>query len=159
MRPTALPDDAGLITAPSVKQLTAPAWRRLAELAEGGATVFVSYFAGPHSIQRGPWYADLDGLFGVRHRLVYGIADPVEGDQLELEFVGGIDASTRLEFAVGGSRDARSFLPVDAIDATVVAVDRAGRPALLSRALGRGRVVFATFPLEFSAVAAPARQS
>lgn len=154
-----LPDDAALIIVPSVKQLTALTWRRLAQLAEDGATVYVSYFAGTHGVQRGPWYADLNGMFGVRHHLRYGLADPIVSETVTITFVadfGGIPSSSRLTFAVGGSTDARSFLPVTAAEATVLAVDDTGRPALLVRDIGAGRIVLATYPFEYLASAVPA---
>lgn len=154
-----LPDDAALLLAPSTKQLTAPTWRRLRELAEAGATVYVSYFSGDHSVQRGPWYADLNGLFGVQHELAYGLTEPITSDTVTITFLrdfGTVPESSALTFRVGGGTDARSFLPVRAVDATVVAVDDAGRPALLERRLGAGRVVFATYPFEYFAARSPA---
>lgn len=147
-------DDARLVIAPSIKALTAPTWRRLRELAEAGATVYVSYFAGDHDGQRGPWYADLNELFGVRHQLVYGLADHIEDDVVTLHFerpFGLIPAGTELRFAVAGGPDARSYLPVSAVGAEVIAVDGHGRPALLMHELGAGRTVFATYPFEYLA--------
>ena len=154
-----LPDDALLLLAPSIKQLTSPTWRRLGELARAGATVYVSYFAGVRDIQRGPWYGDLSVLFGVRHELRYGLANPIEDDEVTFTFVedfGGLPATTTLTFGVGGSIDARSFLPVSPAGATVLAVDQHGRPALLLNKVGDGQVVFSTYPIEFMAASLPA---
>ena len=50
-----LRDSARLYLAPCAKLLTAPGIDRLRELAEGGATVYASYFAGSTANQRGPW--------------------------------------------------------------------------------------------------------
>lgn len=143
-----------LLIVPSAKQLTAPTWHRLHELAAGGATVYLSYCAGTHSVQRGPWYADVNGLFGVRHQLVYGINNPIEDDVVEVTFVrdfGAIPASTKLRFRAAGTADSRAFLPVEATDAEVVAVDARGRPVLTVHPVGNGRAVLCTYPFEHMA--------
>ncbi len=147
-------DGVPLLIAPSVKQLTAPTWARLGDLAAAGSTVYVSYSAGNHDVQRGPWYADLNGLFGVRHRLIYGLADPIPAQGFSFTFqqdFGGIAAGTVWAFEIDGPAAARVFLPVDAVDATVIAVDDRGNPALLVRETGAGRLVFCTYPLEYLA--------
>ena len=108
-------------------------------------------------MQRGPWYADLNGLFGVRHRLVYGLADPIPPQGFSFTFqqdFGGITAGSVWEFGVDGPAAARMFLPVEAVDATVIAVDDRGNAALLVRETGAGRLVFCTYPLEYLAAQA-----
>jgi hypothetical protein len=65
---------------PSVKQLLAPTWLELERLAAGGATVYVSYSAGTTSWHRGPSYARLNAMFGVKHKLRTGLVDPIEDD-------------------------------------------------------------------------------
>jgi len=120
--------------------------------------VYLSYFAGSTTNQRGPWITWLDELFGVRHRLRYGLADAIDDDLVELELVeglGGLSAGTRLTFAVAGEPSARSYLPVETAGAEVVAVDRHGRPALLRHAVGAGRTVLCTYPLEHMAARTP----
>jgi len=52
---------------------------------------------------------------------------------------------------VGGSDSARAYLPVEAVDAKVVAVDGAGRPALLRHSVGAGSTVLCTYPIEHMA--------
>ena len=79
-----LPKDGALYLVPSVKQLTAPTWRELRALAEGGATVYVSYFVGVHENQRGPWWPDLDETFGVKKQLRYGLVNRIEDDDRHL---------------------------------------------------------------------------
>jgi endo-1,4-beta-mannosidase len=151
-------DGCRLYLLPSLKQLTAPGWRRLEELAAGGATVYVSYCAGSTDNQRGPWYAGVDRIFGVRHGLRYGLVDAVAGDEVRLEFVadlGDIAAGTTLAFAAGGNPNLRSRLPVAAVDAQVLAVDAAGEPALLRRTVGDGSIILCTYPLEGMAAATP----
>jgi endo-1,4-beta-mannosidase len=153
-----IPDTARLYLAPSAKLLTAPGLDRLRELARGGATVYLSYFAGSTPSQRGPWVTWLDEIFGVRHRLRYGLVDPILDDEVVFEFVedvGGIEAGTRLSFRVAGEPSARAYLPVDPIGAQVIAVDRFGRPALLRHPLGSGCAVLCTYPIEHMAARTP----
>src|SRR4030095_4613778 len=106
---------------------------------------YLSYFAGSTPTQRGPWLAWLDEIFGVRHRLRYGLVDPIEKADVTLKFVddlGGIAEGTSLPFRVAGEPSARAYLPLDPHGAEVVAVDGHGRPALLRHRLrgGTGRV-------------------
>jgi endo-1,4-beta-mannosidase len=149
-----LPGTARLYLVPSAKLLTAPGLDRLRELAEQGATVYASYFAGSTANQRGPWLAWLDEIFGVRHLLRYGLVDPIEDAEVTLEFVeplGDIAPGTRLAFPVAGEASARAYLPVKPTGATVVAIDQQGRPALLRHSLGEGTTVLSTYPLEHMA--------
>jgi hypothetical protein len=145
-----------LYLVPSTKQLTAPGWRAPERFAGDGAVVYVSYCAGGHGIQRGPWYADLNGMFGVEHQLTYGLVDPIEDEEVVVTFVrdfGSIPQGSRLEFRAGGNQHARAFLPVRPVTAEVVAIDRHDRPVLLERAVGGGRLVLCTYPLEQLAAA------
>jgi endo-1,4-beta-mannosidase len=140
-----------LYLVPSTKQLTGPSWLRLGELAEAGATVYVSYCAGESDSQRGPWWTATEELFGVRHQLVYGLVDPIEDDVAQLRFevdFGSIKAGETLSFRVGGGPNARAFLPVEVTDAQVVARDGHGRPAIVLRRRGAGAMVLSTYPLE-----------
>ena len=145
-----------LYLVPSVKQLLAPTWFRLQELAEGGATVWVSYAAGGSDFQRGPWWANTEGLLGVRNGLTYGLVDPIEDDEVRLRFLGplgDLEAGEELTFAAGGTANGRAFLPVEVLDAEVVAVDGHGRPAILRKRHGSGQAVLSTYPLEYLASA------
>lgn len=148
--------DAKLYLLPSVKQLTSPSWYRLEELAAAGATVYVSYGAGEHGNQRGPWYANLNALFGVEHQLTYGLNDPILDEQVSITFTedfGSIAAGTRLPFTPGGTEHSRCYLPVEPTQATVLAVDGHDRPALLRRQVGSGSIILSTYPLEHMAAA------
>lgn len=143
---------------PSAKLLTGPGWRRLQELARGGATVYTSYFAGSTESQRGPWMSWLPEIFGVRHLLRYGLVDPILEDEVELELVeplGDLVPGDVLRFATGGSESARSYLPVDPVDAKVLAVDLHGRPAILRQVIGAGATVLCTYPIEYLAASRP----
>ncbi len=153
-----IPSTARLYIAPCAKLLTGPGIDRLRQLAADGATVYLSYFAGSTSDQRGPWIAWLDEIFGVRHRLRYGVIDPIVDDRVVFDFVtdfGDIAAQTRLSFHVAGEASARAYLPVDVIDAEVVALDGHGRPALLRHRLGSGSAVLCTYPIEHLAAQTP----
>jgi endo-1,4-beta-mannosidase len=153
-----IPGPARLYLAPCTKLVTAPGLERLRQLASGGATVYLSFFAGSTTTQRGPWITWLEELFGVRHRLRYGLADAIEDEVVELELVeelGGLAAGTTLTFAVAGEPSARCHLPVETAGAEIVAVDRQGRPALLRNAVGAGATVLSTYPLEHMAARRP----
>jgi endo-1,4-beta-mannosidase len=153
-----LEPDRRLYLVPSTKQLTAPGWRALEGFAHGGAVVYVSYCAGANAAQRGPWYADLNGMFGVEHQLTYGLVDPIEDEEVVVTFVrdfGSIPEGSRLEFRAAGNEHSRAFLPVRPTDAEVVAVDQRNRPVLLERQAGGGRLVLCTYPLEHMAAVTP----
>ena len=93
-----LPDAARLCLVPSAKLLTGPGLRRLQALATAGATVYASYFAGSTPYQRGPWLTWLEEIFGIRHRLRYGLVDPIEDEEVVFELVegiGGLEAGSR----------------------------------------------------------------
>jgi endo-1,4-beta-mannosidase len=151
-------DGAKLLLLPSTKLLTAPTADRLVELAERGATVYLSYFAGSTSVQRGSWIPSLGEIFGVRRQLWYGLVDPIEDDEVTFTFTtdfGDIAVGDQVSFRVAGNDSARSFLPVEPAGATVLAVDGHGRPALLRRRIGAGSVVLCTYPVEHMAARTP----
>ncbi len=153
-----LPGDALLYLVPSTKQLLAPTWYELERRARAGSTVWVSYSPGAHDEQRGPWYAHLDELFGVRHRLEYGLVNPVEDDEITFTFTrpfGTLPEGARLSFRAAGTENSRVFLPVEPAGAEVLAVDAHGRPALLLREVGEGSMVLCTYPVEHMAAVTP----
>jgi endo-1,4-beta-mannosidase len=153
-----LPEGPRLLLLPSVKALTGPGLVRLGERAAAGATLYASYFAGSTENQRGPWLTRLRELFGVRHRLRYGLVDLIEDDEVVLELLeplGDLPAGATLAFRAGGSPSARSYLPVEPDGADVVAVDAHGQPALLRHELGDGQAVLCTYPLEHLAARTP----
>jgi beta-glucosidase len=145
-----------LYLVPSTKQLLAPSWVRLGELAAAGSVVYVSYCAGVSDVQRGPWWTATEQLFGVRHELVYGLNDPITDDVVTLRFdvaFGGVAAGETLQFRAAGNENSRAFLPVNPTDGEVVARDGAGRPAILRKRHGTGAMVLCTYPLEAMAAA------
>lgn len=148
---------ARLLIVPSAKALTATGVRALAEAAEAGATVLVTYSCGETPSQRGPWWPKLDEFFGVRKLLRYGLNEPVSDDMVTWRFVedfGDLSAGATLSFRAAGTADGRCMLPVEPAGARVVAEDGHGRPALLVRDVGAGRVVLSTYPLEYFAARA-----
>lgn len=127
--------------------------------ARAGATVYASYFAGSGRDQPGPWLPWIEQVFGVTHRLRYGLADTVPTNEVNFELVrdlGKLSAGTRLTFALGGEGFARAYLPVEPAGAEVLAVDDDGRPALLRNRAGEGWTVLCTYPLEHMAASRPA---
>jgi endo-1,4-beta-mannosidase len=154
-----LPADAKLIILPSTKQLLATSWTRLRELAEAGATVYASHFVGEHANQRGSWWPNVDETFGVTKQTRYGLIDPIVDDVLRARFLqpfGDIAEGDVVEFAVAGNENSRSYLPVVARDAEVIAVDEHDRPVLLRRRAGAGAFILSTYPLEYMAAVTPA---
>ena len=151
-------EGAKLLLLPATKLLTAPTVDRLVELAERGATVYLSYFAGSTSTQRGSWIPSLGEIFGVSRQIWYGLVDPIEEDEVTFTFTadfGDITAGEQVSFGVAGNESARAFLPVEAAGATVLAVDGHRRPALLSRQIGTGSMVLCTYPVEHMAARTP----
>jgi endo-1,4-beta-mannosidase len=147
---------ARLYLAPSVKQFLAPTADALEELANDGATVYVSYCAGDVNWHRGPSYGALNELFGVRHQLDVGLVDPINDELVELTLTrdfGGLSGGSTLTFPVAGNENVRAYLPVIPTTAEVIATDIHGRPALLRRQAGRGSLILCTYPLEYMASA------
>ena len=105
----------------------------------------------------GPWWNDLEDLFGVRQLLTYGLNDPVDEDVVELTFeedFGNLPAGAVLSFAAAGNAEARARLPIEVVDPSrtrVIARDGRGRPALVECRHGRGRAVLCTYPVEYFA--------
>src|SRR5215469_13796705 len=143
---------ARLYLAPSVKQILAPTATVMERLARDGACVYVSYSAGHTAWHRGPSYGRMNELFGVRHQLDVGLAEPIEDDTVTITFTrdfGGLAKGTELTFAAAGNEQVRTFLPVAPDTAEVIATDGHGRPALLRQPAGAGDLILCTYPLEY----------
>jgi endo-1,4-beta-mannosidase len=156
--PDPVPDAARLVVVPSVKALTVPTWHHLADRAASGQTIYVSYGLGDSPIQRGPWWTGLEPTFGVRHMLRYGMVEPVEDDVVEVRVLadfGSLRAGDTLCFAAAGSPGGRSILPVETLDADVLAVDQHDRPVLTRKRHGAGQAVLCTLPVEYFAAQSP----
>lgn len=150
--------NARLYLLPSTKALTGPGMSALRERVAEGATLYLSYFPGSTAVQRGPWLYGMEELFGVRHRLRYGLTEALDDEEVVLAFggaLGPIEADERLRWRVAGSPHARTYLPVEPTGADVVATDGHGRPALLAQRVGAGTALLCTYPLEYMAACSP----
>ena len=153
--------EARLLIVPSTKALTAPTWRELELRARAGATVYVSFFSGATSMQRGPWCPNLNDLFALEHRLRYGLLERVDEDVVTWRLtsaLGDLSAGDDLSFRPAGTVHARAMLPVAVPElgsARLLATDARGRPALLLRQVGQGALVLATYPVEYFAASLP----
>jgi endo-1,4-beta-mannosidase len=148
---------ADLIIVPSNKALLGATFPALIERSRAGAHVYVSWFAGVNAAQRGAWWPALEPIFGVEHRLRYGIAD-IADDLITLKFdqaFGDLEAGAVLTFPAAGDRYARAFLPVEVTTAEVLATDHNGRPALVRRVVGEGAIYLCTYPVEFFGATRP----
>ncbi|KRC52347.1 beta-mannosidase [Leifsonia sp. Root227] len=153
-----IPAGYGLYLLPSVKQLCGPTWKQLIDLASDGATVYASYCVGDIGVQRGPWWAYTEEIFGVQRESAYGLVPPVSDDTVTVRFLtsfGGLAEGTVLSFAAAGNEHSRSYLPVTATTGTVIAVDAHDRPVIVSQSHGSGRAVLSTYPLEYFASQLP----
>ena len=119
--------------------------------------MYLSYFGGSTTNQRGPWLSWLDEIFGVRHTLRYGLVEPIEDDIVEFKFVepfGDIPEGTT----------PRSGLRASTVR---VAISRSNRPeprrrrrrawaaSPPSHSLGSGSTILCTYPLEHMAARTP----
>jgi hypothetical protein len=87
-----------------VKQLLAPTAATLERLAADGACVYLSYSPGDTGWHRGPSYGRLNEMFGVRHQLDVGMADPIDDDvtfHLRQDF-GGLARGDHAHVSGGG---------------------------------------------------------
>jgi endo-1,4-beta-mannosidase len=147
-----------LLLVPATKPITAPAARGLQAAAEQGSTVWVSFCSGESLNQRGWWWPDVNASFGIRQQARYGLTRPVEGDTVTFRFdrdLGDIAAGEEITLPVGGSAVARVMLPVEADDSAVIARDGLGRPAIVERVTGDGRLLLCTYPAELHAARVP----
>jgi endo-1,4-beta-mannosidase len=155
---TGIEPGARLYLAPSVKQVLATTADALEQLAQGGATVYVSYSPGDVDWHRGPSYGRMNSLFGIEHQLDVGVVDPIEDDVVELTLkrdFGGLPQGTTFTFRADGGANSRAFLPTVPTSAEVIATDAHGRPGLLLRRAGDGDIVLCTYPIEHMAAITP----
>lgn len=146
---------ADLILVPSNKALLVPTFAGLRARADAGAHVYLSWFAGPGSHQRGAWWPDLEALFGVRHRLRYGLSD-IAAEEVTLTVArdfGGLRAGRTLVVHPAGTEDSRAHLPIEVVAEGVETLlsDSDGSPALVRRPVGAGWMYLGTYPLEWFA--------
>ena len=134
-------EDARLYLVPSAKQLLSSDLASAGDPGRGGRGRLRLLLARAHPVHAGPWYARLNGMFGVEHQLGYGAPARAEGEQVTLTMVadfGTLAPGTQLRFAGPGRGPSHSYLPVRPDGAEVLAVDAHDRPALLRRQAGAG---------------------
>lgn len=155
---TPLPD-SGLLLVPSAKALLANSFEIFAERASAGLHVYLSYFAGTGAGMKGAWWPPLEPLFGVQHKLRYGLAD-VSPEQVTLNVCtsfGDLGAGDQVLLSAAGSSWSRAYLPFDVVsdEVDVLLADDAGQPMLVRRRIGKGAVYLGACPIEFWGSARP----
>jgi len=146
-----LGDDCKLYFLPSTKILTTTGLQDLLTHLRNGAYIYLSYFGGSTNNQRGPWLTWLDQLFGVKHKLRYGLVEPIERNEIRFEFVeklGDIAVGQTLTFTHSGSNQNLGHLPIETAGAKVIAIDQNQMPAITSYENGDGKSFLCTYPLE-----------
>lgn len=133
-----------IIFSPATARLTAPYWRALIEFVEKGGWLYISY-------KSDGWIHLFEELFGAKHNLKFGFVDLPNGD-LNIKFIqdfGTQSEGDSLKFNTNNLNRSCAYCPVDATEAEVIALDADNRPALLMNKIGKGRVIFSTYPLEY----------
>jgi len=140
--------ESDVLIVPCLQQLTTRDADQLEAFARAGGTVYVSYGGEP-------WHPDLESLIGARPLIEYGVVELARASTLELTMkvaLGDVPAGRSLRVAVRGDARRGARLPVLPTQAAVVAIDGAGRPAILERKCGSGNVIFCAYPLEYYAL-------
>ncbi len=136
-----------LLVVPCLQQVTTQDARHLENFVRDGGMLYMSYGGEP-------WFPDLGGFIGARPRIHYGLVESTL-DSLRLTVArdfGDLARGSELRFTVRGEQRRRAPLVCEPREAKVLATDQSGRPALLERQLGAGRVIFSTYPLEYYAL-------
>jgi len=141
-----------LLLLPCLQQITTEDVAQLYRFADGGGTVYLSCGGEP-------WFPGLADFIGAKPNIRYGLVEPPAGVPINLRLTSEGAAFTRaaagereLGFSVRGAERLAAPLRCSPLDATVLALDNRDDPALLLRPLGKGRVVFLTYPLEYYAL-------
>jgi Cellulase (glycosyl hydrolase family 5) len=142
-----IPRSTKLLVVPCLQQITTQDTTALESFVREGGVLYMSYGGEP-------WFPDLGDFIGARPLIRYGLVESTI-DPLCLTFAcdfGDLTRGSELHFTVSGELRRRAPLVCEPRDATVLATDQNGRPALLERELGAGRIVFSTHPLEYYAL-------
>ncbi len=137
-------EDHEIIFSPATARLTAPYWRALIEFVEKGGWLYVSY-------KSDGWIHLFEELFGAKHNLRFGFVNLPDGE-LNIKFMqdfGTLTKGDSLKFNTNNLTRSCAYCPVETTKAQVIAVDNDNRPALLMNEIGKGRVIFSTYPLEY----------
>lgn len=139
-------DGYELILVPSTQKLLTKTWRALATHAQRGATVYWSYFGGDYNFHQGMWCSNFSELTGCEHQLRYACFDDPEA-LLRLD---GDGFSIQVQ-TTNGSRYGRAYLPIcsRSSNVAILAQNTHHQPAIVEHRLGKGRVLFSAYPLEF----------
>ncbi|MCL5048894.1 MAG: cellulase family glycosylhydrolase [Firmicutes bacterium] len=153
-----LSENYKLFISPSTKALTTDGLQSLLRVLENGSCIYLSYFGGSTDNQRGPWITWLDKLFGVSHKLRYGLVEPIESENIVFKFIenfGHLRSGQTLSFKLPKSMANIGYLPITADKAKIIAVDQNEMPALTLYTKGAGKAVLCTYPLEYFAANRP----
>ncbi len=140
-----IPKETRLLLAPNMQKLTAPFWEAIYRYVEDGGTFYCSFHIDM-------WIHIFEKLFGAKHNLRFGLRDIPKEEKIEVEFTQDffeISKGERFTFQPKGHSTDRAYCPVSPTKAKVIAVDGEDRPAILVNSIGRGKVVFSTYPLEY----------
>jgi endo-1,4-beta-mannosidase len=140
-----IPEDIKLLISPNIQKLTAPFWEVVYRYVEEGGIFYCSFHFDM-------WIHIFEQLFGAKHHLRFGLADIPECKEIEIEFTRelfDIPKNEKFAYQLNGHSRENAFCPVTPTKAEVIAIDRDGRPAILLNSIGKGKVVFSTYPLEY----------
>ncbi len=153
----ACPPVYDLYLLPSAKQLAAPGWAQLRELAAPARRSTCRTARASPSSSADPWWIRTDELFGVRTPSTYGLNDPIEDDVVELRLVA---ASGRPRPRATCCASASPVAPTRARSCrwrwSTARCSRSTTPAgrrSCASATAQGRRCSATYPLEYLAAA------
>ncbi len=137
--------DARLLLVPCLQAVTTGDAKALENFARNGGCVYLSYGGEP-------WFPDLARFIGAQPLIRYGLVAAAPRDEVRLTFTrhfGNLAAGSTLSITPRGELRRRSPLLCQPRDASVIATDDDGNPALFERRLDKGHVVFMAYPLEY----------
>jgi hypothetical protein len=137
------PANLRLLILPHCQALTGPGYAALYRFAERGGTAYLSFHIDPA-------VPDFERLFGGQHDLRYGLISTPPAN-VTFSPIGELATLTSNEwhYRPAGMPRRASFCPVQPTSAEVMAVDQDGGPALLENRIGKGRIIFCAYPLEY----------
>ncbi len=142
--PAAIPEDIRLLVSPYTQKLTVPFWEEILRYVERGGVFYSSH--APDG-----WVHVFEELYGARHHLRPGLVD-LPGEKIRLVFVknfGQLKKGDELVYHFTPGKREGAFCPLEPTTAEVLAVDSEDRPAIISNKIGKGKVFFSAFPIEY----------
>ncbi|HLW38327.1 MAG TPA: hypothetical protein VKR99_07865 [Candidatus Eremiobacteraceae bacterium] len=148
-----IPSHCRLLFVPCLQQVTTADTARLEEFVRNGGAVYLSYGGEP-------WFPDLGAFIGAQPQIRYGLTESPQREtrvleQLSLRFVddwGDLAKGSVIQMPLAGADRRSAPLRCEPVEASVLAVDETGNPALFLRQFGSGHVVFMAYPLEYLAL-------